>query len=274
MEFKQAVGNVRTFQYFEPWRPVERGKVQTILEAGRLASRAVNTAFSKAIVVYRDSLAVDEREAFKTPLSAALFDVAPVVIFWYYDMDARRQAVEEKKWPTVASGALVSIGALGPPHGWSHRYVQRVILPEILTPGLEAGPQRGGNPDAGVAMAQGLLAGLDEGLAVCLAPFNEEGARSVLRTPETWEPVTAMFVGYPAETREAAGQEPRPAFETMFFEQTADEPFARVEAVTERLREAGLIPRQARVPWRSPEVRALSRMLELPLSGDEAEVQQ
>ena len=270
MEFKKAVGGVRTYQYFEPWHPVERGKVQTILEAGRLASRAVNTAFSKAIVAYRDSLSVEERELFKTPLSAALFDVAPVVIFWYYDMDARRQAVEEKKWPTVASGTLVGIGALGPPHGWSHRYVQQVVLPEVLTPGLEAGPQRGGNPDAGVGMAQGLLAALDEGLAVCLAPFDEEGARKVLRPPETWEPVTAMFVGYPAESVEAAGQEPRPDFESMFFEQSPDQPFVRDDAVTARLREQGLIQRAAPVPWRRPEARALSRMLELPTGDDVA----
>ncbi|GAB4336148.1 MAG: hypothetical protein Kow0010_23880 [Dehalococcoidia bacterium] len=270
MEFKAAVGALRTFQYFEPFRPVERAKVQTILEAGRLASRAVNTAFSKAIVAYNASLTAEEREALKTPLSATLFDVAPVYVFWYYDMDARRRAVQEKKWPTVASGALVEIGALGPPHGWSHRYVQNVILPEVLTPGLDAGPQRGGNPDAGVAMAQGVLAAIDEGLAVCLAPFNEKGARDVLRAPETWEPVMAMFVGYPAESREAAGQEPRPAFESMFFEQAADQAFVPDPDVRERLRAAGMIQRPAPVPWREREVRALSRMLELPGGeGDE-----
>jgi len=117
MEFKQSVGRHRSYQYFLPWRPVERQKVQLILEAGRLASRAVNTAFSKAIVTYRDSLTSAEREQLKTPLSATVIDTAPVYIFWYYDMDARRVAVEERKWPTVASGALVEIGALGPPHG-------------------------------------------------------------------------------------------------------------------------------------------------------------
>jgi len=264
MEFNAAVGRQRSFQYFLPWRPVERQKVQVILEAGRLASRAVNTAFSKAVVAYRDSLTSEEREALKTPLSAALFDTAPVVIFWYYDMDARRVAVEERKWPTVASGALVDIGALGPPHGWSHRYVQQVVLPEVLMPGLDAGPQRGGNPDAGLAMAQGLLAALDEGLAATLAPFDEAGAKRVLHVPDTWEPVSAMFVGYPAESWEAAGQEPRPAFESMFFEQRADEPFRRDAAVVERMRAAGLIQRPAPVPWREREVRAMARMLELP----------
>lgn len=264
MEFRQAVGRHRTFQYFLPWRPVERDKVQVVLEAGRLASRAVNTAFSKAIVAHRDSLTQDQRDRLKTPLSATLFDTAPVCVFWYFDMDSRRVAVQERKWPTVASGTLVAIGALGPPHGWSHRYVQDVVLPEVLMPGLDAGPQRGGNSDAGLAMAQGLLAAYDEGLAACLAPFDEAGAREVLGVPDTWEPVMAMFLGYPADSWEAAGQEPRMPFGEMFFEENASTSFARDPAIEDAMRGAGLAQRQAPVPWRQPEVRAVSRMLGLP----------
>lgn len=263
MEFNQVLGRQRTFQYFLPWRPVERDKVQVVLEAGRLASRAVNTAFSKAIVANRDSLTAEERDRLKTPFSATLFDTAPVCIFWYFDMDSRRVAVQERKWPTVASGALVEIGALGPPHGWSHRYVQNVVLPEVLMPGLDAGPQRGGNADAGLAMAQGLLAAYDEGLAACLAPFDEAGAREVLHAPDTWEPVMAMFLGYPADSWQAAGQEPRIPFEAMCFEGNAANPFVRDVAVEESMRAAGLIQRSAPLPWRQQEVRAVSRMLGL-----------
>jgi len=265
MEFKEAVGRQRSFQYFLPYRPVERQKVQTVLEAARLCSRAVNVAFGKAIVAYRDSLTREERDLLKTPVSATLFEVAPVYIFWYFDTDARRRAIEERKWPTVASGALVDIGAIGPPHGWSHRYVQEVVLPEVLMPGLEAGPQRGGNPDAGLAMAQGLLAAYDEGLAACLGPFDEAGARQVLRAPATWEPVTAMFLGYPAESWEAAGQEPRLPFEQLFFDQTPDQPFERDPKVTEALRQSGLVQRTEPPAWREQEVRALSRMIGRPI---------
>ena len=261
MEFKQAVGRYRSFQYFLPWRPVERSKVQVVLEAARLSSRAVNVAFGKAIVAYRDALSSAERDALKAPLSAALFDVAPVYIFWYFDMDARRKAIDEKKWPTVASGALVDVGAIGPPHGWSHRYVQEVVLPEVLMPGLEAGIQRGGNPDAGLAMAQGLLAAYDEGLAACLGPFAEEGGRRVLCAPETWEPVAAMFLGYPGESWSAAGQEPRKPFDEVFFDQCLERPFRRDPGVVEQLRGEGLIQDEKPPPWRSREVAALSRML-------------
>jgi nitroreductase len=261
MEFQQVVGRYRNFQYFLPWRPVEREKIQVILEAARLASRAVNVPFAKAIVAYRASLTAEERRALKTPLTSGLFDVAPAYIFWYHDMDARRRAIEERRWPTVASGALVDIGALGPPHGWSHRYVDEVVLPEVLMPGLAGGPQRGGNPDAGLAMGQGLLAAYDEGLAACIGPFDEKGAREILHAPDTWEPVAAMFVGYPAESWKAAGQQPRRPFEETFFQQSLDHPLQRDAAVRANLEASGLIQGGEAPGWRQREVQALSAML-------------
>ncbi len=263
MDFNQVVGRERTFQYFLPYRPVERQKVQVVLEAARLSSRAVNVAFSKGIIAYRDSLTPDERELLKTPMSGALFDTAPVYIFWYLDLQVQQRAVLDRKWPTVPSGALQDVGAIGPPHGWSHRYVEEVVLPEIFG-GIaqRTGADRGGNPDAGLAMGIGMLAALDEGLAACLAPFDEEGAKKVLRAPDHWEPVSAMFLGYPAESWEAGGQDPRSSWERMFFEQSPDQPFARDAAVTDAMRQAGLIQSQGTPPWRDQEVRALSRMLE------------
>jgi hypothetical protein len=260
MEFFEVIGRGRTFQYFLPWRPVERQKVQIILEAARLSSRAVNVAFCKAIVAYRDALSLDERKALTVPVSETLFDLAPVYIFWFLDMDVQRRAIEEKKWPTVPSGALQDVGAIGPPHGWSHRYVEEVILPEIFG-GRARQPQPGGNPDAGLAMTQGLLAAFDEGLAATLVPFDEKGARQVLRVPDTWEPVQAMLVGYPAESWVAGGSDPRLPFEKVFFEQSTDQPFTRSEAVLEGLRSAGLDTEEP-PPWRDQEVRALSRIVD------------
>jgi len=261
MQFQQVVGRYRNFQFFLPYRPVEREKIQTILEAARAASRAVNVPFGKAIVAYRCALTAEERRRLKTPLTAGLFDAAPVYIFWYHDMDARGRAIRERRWPTVASGALVEIGALGPPHGWSHRYVDEVVLPEVLMPGLSGGPQRGGNPDAGLAMGQGLLAAYDEGLAASVGPFNEQAAREILRVPDTWEAVAAMFVGYPAESWEAAGKAPSRPFEETFFQQSPEQPFRRDPAVTERLRANGMIPSEDVPTWREREVHALTRML-------------
>ncbi len=54
MEFKEVIGRRRSIRYFLPYRPVEREKIQTILEATRLSSCAVNASFLRAIVVERD----------------------------------------------------------------------------------------------------------------------------------------------------------------------------------------------------------------------------
>ena len=51
MEFKEVVGRRRSIRYFLPFRPVEKEKIQTILEAARLASCAVNASFLRAVVV-------------------------------------------------------------------------------------------------------------------------------------------------------------------------------------------------------------------------------
>ena len=104
----------------------------------------------------------------------------------------------------------------------------------------------------------------------CLGPFSEAGAREVLKAPETWEPVTAMFLGYPGESWAAAGQEPRKPFEEVFFEQCLDRPFRRDDAVVAELRQAGLIQEAEPPPWRPQEVRALSRMLKDRLGGARA----
>ena len=56
MEFKQVVGTRRTTRFFEPNKPVERAKIQAILEAANRCSRSVNADYAKAVVCYRDEM--------------------------------------------------------------------------------------------------------------------------------------------------------------------------------------------------------------------------
>src|SRR4051812_32200267 len=67
MEFKEVVGRRRSIRYFLPWRPVPHEKIQIILEAARLASRAGNADFARAIVVERDKLAKADLQALTLP---------------------------------------------------------------------------------------------------------------------------------------------------------------------------------------------------------------
>ena len=190
-------------------------------------------------------------------------------LLWYSDLAAREDALQGVHYPTVPSGALQDVAVYGPPHGWSQRYVERVVVPQVLMPGL-GNRVRGGNADTGMALMQGYLAAVDEGLGACLVPFDEAGARRVVDVPEDFEPAAALLIGYPAESPEAGGQRPHGAWEECFFDADTNTPFPRDAEVTAKLEEAGLLQTPAPLPWRDDEVRALSRGLGLAGGGVEA----
>src|SRR3990172_6652814 len=129
MEFKRVVGSRRSIRYYQPWRPVEREKIQACLEAARLVSRAVNAPFVKAVVVYRDELTVGQRESLKTPTTTAQLDLAPVWIMWYANLGA---VVDTNGGATLKQ--FVDVGALNPSHGWSYSYVENVVWAQVLKP--------------------------------------------------------------------------------------------------------------------------------------------
>ena len=188
MEFKEVVGRRRSIRFYQPWQPVEREKVQTILEAARLASRAVNAAFAKAIVAYRDQVSVEDRNALKTATTTAQIDTAPVYVFWYGDLEA---VVKTDKGDTLRQ--LVNVGALNPPLGWSHRYVDEVIWPQVMEPMTQDRGQAAAlaRQEAGLAVFQALLCAVDEGLGTLLTAVNPRKAKELVDYPETWMPMSA-----------------------------------------------------------------------------------
>jgi nitroreductase len=259
VEYKQVVGLRRSIRYYQPYRPVEREKVQIILEAARLSSRAVNADFALAIVVNRDDLSPDDRESLKTPTTTAQLDLAPVWIFWLIDPTAPKVGQSNLK-------QLVDVGALTPSHGWSHAYVENVVWPQVLQPILaDAGTAAlVAAVEAGLAINQGLLAAVDEGLGTQLTALNADSARRILGIPEHLIPIWIQLVGYPAEDMEAGGQRPRSPFERIYFDGRYGQPYERDEEVVEELRDCGMLMPEAPYPWRKEELRALSRMFGLP----------
>lgn len=260
MEFKEVVGRRRSIRYFLPYRPVEREKIQAILEAARLASCAVNASWLRAIVVERDKLPAETLNMLKTPVSAVNLELAPVHIYFYADLGA----VPRSRGATLKE--LVDVGALNPSHGWSHKFVEEFVWPQILEPMTKSPLQHsvGAAADCGVAICQALLCAVDEGLGVCLSAFNPGIAKQAFAVPDDWLPIYVLLVGYPAESWEAGGQRPRPPFEELYFEGQYGRPFQRDEAVVEKLKEAKMIQAPAPLPWRKEEVRALARMFGLP----------
>jgi nitroreductase len=260
MEFKEVVGRRRSIRYFLPFRPVEREKIQTIMEAARLASCAVNASFLRAVVVERDKLPRDVMESLKVPTTTLQLDLAPVHIYFYGNLNA----IEESHGNTLKE--LYDVGALNPTHGWSYRFIDEVVWKQILEP-ISKNPQIlpvAVAMDCGVAMNQALLAAFDEGLGALLTAFNAENAKKAFKVPDHFLPLYAMLVGYPAESWEAGGQRPRPPFESLYFEGEYGVPLKRDPTVVEKLKQEKMIQDPAPLPWRKDEVRALSRMFGLP----------
>ena len=63
----------------------------------------------------------------KTPVSGLNIELAPVHIYTYADMGAYKGAQARLK-------KLVDVGALNATHGWSHKFVDEFVWPNILKP--------------------------------------------------------------------------------------------------------------------------------------------
>jgi nitroreductase len=259
MELAQVIGDRRSTRWYQPWRPVEREKIQTILHAAHLASRAVNAGWAKAIVVNRDDLSEEDREGLKTATTTAQLDLAPTYIFWFLDTEAWNEGHETLQM-------IVGAHALTPAFGWSPAYVEDVVYPQVLHPWSQSteGLYGLGGCEAGVAIAQSLLVAVDLGLGTQLTAFQGAKAQEVLGFPDHYFPLWIQLVGYSAENAVADGQRPRPPLTDQFFEGRYGTPFEPDQGVIETLREAGMIQDVSPAPWRESETRGLARMFGLP----------
>ena len=261
MEFKQVLGNRRSIRYFEPDKPVEKEKIQIMLEAANRASRSGNIDYWKALVIYRDELDAETLDGLRVPTTTADLDMAPVQIYWFADMsyadpDNFRKNLKE----------LVSLGALNASHGWSDAYVDENVVGQIIAPMLSDPQVVGwmGTIETGLAINQAMLAAVDEGLGVCLHAFNIETAKAVFKFPDHWVPCWTLLVGYPAEDPLTGGQRPRRSISTMAYINNLDTPWEEDPAVTEKLKAAGLIQNEIDAEKRAAEVRQLARRFGLP----------
>ena len=260
MEFNRVVGTRRSIRFFKSWRPVEREKLQVMFEAANRASRSMNADYFRAIVVNRDDLDAETRDALRNPTTTADLDLAPTYIFWYIDMNYVEGAQDRLK-------ALVDQHALSAAHGWSRAYVDDFLWPQVLEPISKdmSAVLFMGAVETGIAICNAINAAVDQGLGTCMHAFTaNETVKSLLGVPDTWFPVWLQLVGYPAEEPEAGGQRPRNSISTLFFEGHTDRPFEEDPEVTERLKHEGMLQTPGPFPYRAQEVKMLSRMYGLP----------
>ena len=263
MEFKEVIGNRRSIRFFDPERPVEREKIQKMLEAARLASCAVNAHWAKAIVGFRDNLTDDQLKRLKTPVAGLNTELAPVHIHWFMDAGV----VQKNEGSRLKE--LVDVGALAPTHGWSHKFVDEFVYPQILKPMsmVEAIYHRTGIFDVGVAVCQALLTGVDEGVGVGLVTLTGPVIKEVFKTPDDWIYTSTLLVGYPSEDPKGGGQRPRPPFEEQYYEGAYGQPFRRDDAVVAELKSANMIqePAKPNDPKRIAEIKKLAEKYGLPM---------
>jgi nitroreductase len=261
MEFKQVLGNRRSIRYFEPDKPVEKEKIQTMLEAANRASRSGNIDYWRALVVYRDDLDAETIDALRVPTTTADLDLAPVQIYFFADMSY----ADPNNFKTNLRD-LVRVGALNPSHGWSEAYIDETVVGQIIAPMLSDPQVVGwmGTIETGLAVSSAMLAAVDEGLGCCLHAYNVETAKQVFKFPDHWVPCWVLLVGYPAEDPLTGGQRPRRSISTMAYLNNLDTPWPEDPAVTEKLKADGLIQNEIDPDQRAAEVRQLARRFGLP----------
>lgn len=256
----EVIGRRRSIRFLLPFRPVEREKIQCMLEAARLASHWGNIASLRAIVIERESASAEVWDALPSPVGGYQVPLAPVVIVWYIETAATGEIGQRLR-------ELIDVGAIG--YGDDKREeAETQLIPvmeaasEVLrTPGL-------GEVDCGQGIAQATLVAFALGLGTCcLGSADPDGVRRKLGLPDTCRVLVTQTVGYPAEQPEAGGQRPRPPFGEMFHLNGYGDPFPRSDEVLEDLEEKGMIQAPAPLPWREDELLFLRKGLGLEGQG-------
>jgi nitroreductase len=260
MELYEAIGTRRSIRFLLPFKPVEREKVQAMLEAARLASHWGNIASLRALVIERDTAPQDVLDALPSPVGGYQVPLAPVIIVWYIETGATAEIGRRLR-------ELIEVGAVG--YGDEKRTEAENQLIPIMEAAQEVLREPGmGEMDCGQGIAQATLVAVSLGLGTCcLGSGDPDGIRRKLGLPDTCRVLVTQTVGYPAEQREAGGQRPRPPFEEMFQLNAYDSPFPRSEEVVDDLERQRMIQAPAPLPWREEELRFLREGLGLSGQG-------
>lgn len=266
MELREAIGRRRSIRFLLPHKPVEREKIQRMLEAATLSSFWGNVRALRAVVIERATAPKDVLDAIPAGSAIAGFQLrlAPVLIIWYVDWRALREQGKRLH-------ELVDAGAAGVDPTASHRYLDETLIPffDAAAETMKSGGMT--EMDCGQGIAQATLVAFEQGLGTCLLGIPaQKKLRRVLKLPEDSKILVVQTVGYPAESPEAGGQRPRLAFEEMYFLNRCGERFPRDPVVVEGLKRDRMIQAQAPLPWRFAELEYLARALQIPaLFGEE-----
>ena len=113
-DFFDVIGARRSIRYFKP-TPVEPEKLETVLQAARIASHMGNANAIQAIV-FSDKETKEKLKPVVSAFNVAIIDMAPVIIIWFLERDAWYNEIADHL------AGLYKVGAINPSHGWSDRF--------------------------------------------------------------------------------------------------------------------------------------------------------
>lgn len=259
MNVKEIIGRRRTIRFFLPFRPVEREKIQKMLEAARRSSCVGNVMNVRGIVIWKDKASSELIKALTPPLGYQQMQTAPVFIFWYNET----AAYHIDKWIEDLN-RLAETRRIGTDVETTKAQINKGLRPAFTASWQAMAVSPLAFMDVGQAIAQATLVAYDEGLGTCcMSSPRLEAIGKLLNLPETAIPVCVQAVGYSAEQWEAGGQTVKPPFESMFYEDVHGTPFTPDPAVDEELKREGMLWPPAPLPWREEELKYLMRGLGL-----------
>jgi nitroreductase len=259
MEVKRVIGNRRSIRFYLPFRPVERSKIQKMLEAARRASCVGNVTVARAVVIWREEASEELMKAITPPLGYQQMETAPCFILFYHD----KMSYEVNKWIDDLKN-LAAQRRIGEDVEQTTEIIEKNLRPAFGAVWEQMAVAPLAFMDVGQVVAQATMVAWDEGLGTCLmsSPRLEQVGK-LLKLPETAIPVCLMSVGYPAESWEAGGQTSKPPFSDLFFEMEYGSIFEPDPEVEEELKQEGMIQAPAPLPWREAELKYLSHALSL-----------
>lgn len=250
----QAIGDRRSIRYYDPERTVEDWKIQTMLQAGRLASCQGNINATEAIVVTKDSTDLwDEIEECVSGFNVQIINQSSHLIFWLTNLNA---------WYGRANDGLSTLalaGALTKYHGWNYEFTMTQTVPRLMSFPTER-TENLLRFETGQAVSQAVLAGVSLGVGSILIAFGRKpgGVEKAFGLPPNFKLTWGHAVGYALEDEKAGGQRPRLKFEKLFSKDAKGNPWPMVDGLEDALKSKGMIQEQAPVAGRMDEIESLA----------------
>ena len=250
----QALGNRRSIRYFDADRPVERWKIEAMLQAARFASCQGNINCTEAIVLRKDECDVwEELEECVSGFNVQIIDQCSHLIIWLTNLNAwYGRAVDGISTVSLAGGTTKY-------HGWNYEFSMTQTIPRLMSFPTER-TEMLLRFESGQAVANAIAAGVGLGLGNVLVAFGRKpgGVEKAFGLPPHYRFTWGHAVGYPLESADAGGQRPRLKLDRLFHENAFGRPFASDPATVSLLREKGLIQDPAPLPGRFEEIVAIA----------------